>query len=101
MNQETLTALAPEAGLSSLAERSRGGDRAARAELQDRLAGSLAPAVRLALRRGVGRPSLVRWVRRTYASLAPDLNSPPERYAPQIVRLLCCALAQGLTASPA
>src|SRR5262245_25782419 len=55
---------------------------------------TLAPLVRLALRRGAGAPPLVRWVRQTLTSVAGPTPAAPESYAPQITRLLCAALLE-------
>jgi hypothetical protein len=51
---------------------------------------TLAPMVRLALRKGVGVPEVVQWVQQTYAALTEGSTlAPPEAYVPQITRLLC------------
>ncbi len=101
MNHESRSASPVGTGLLALTDRVRGGDRIARDELQSRLQGGLAPVVRLALRRGVGFPGLVRWVHQTCAELSCDRNIPPERYASEITRRLCSALVQELPPAPA
>jgi hypothetical protein len=48
----------------------------------------------VALRKGIGSPKLVRWVRRAYEQLADGVNAAvPERYAADITRMLAAALA--------
>ncbi len=53
---------------------------------------TLAPMVRVALRRGAGLPAVVCWVRQTLERIAGPNPQLPEAYAPQITRLLCAAL---------
>jgi hypothetical protein len=82
--------------LAQLAERVRRGDRQAPEEFQARLSGELGPAVRLALRRGLGAPLVVKWVRQTFDELSGGMPVPPEQFAPQITRMLCDTLLRGL-----
>jgi len=54
---------------------------------------SLVPIVRVALRKGVGVPTVVAWVRQTYDRLSQGSKSlSPDYYVPQITRLLCARL---------
>lgn len=76
-----------------------GHDRASKgtdADADSKLEGSLTPIVRLALRRGVGIPALVQWVRKAHAEMARDRQGTPEQFAPQIA----CMLARVLTRPP-
>jgi hypothetical protein len=55
----------------------------------------LTPIVRLALRRGVGAPVVVQWVRQTFDRLSEGLApASAEHYVPQITRLLRARLAK-------
>jgi hypothetical protein len=50
---------------------------------------TLAPMVRLALRKGLGVPEVVQWVQQTYVALTEGVTpAAPEFYVPQITRLL-------------
>lgn len=71
-------------------------------EQQRDLEKSLTPMVRLALRKGIGIPALVHWVRSTYLRLSPNPHlGAPEQYAPQITRLLSATLLQPADVSEA
>src|SRR5262245_10582664 len=76
--------------LSSLA---RSGDADARERAQARLEGQLQPIVRLALRKGVGIPRVVGWVRQAHARLAGGVRSTdPDQYTAEITRMLTATL---------
>jgi hypothetical protein len=76
--------------LSSLAQ---SGDDDARQRAQARLEGQLQPIVRLALRKGVGIPRVVGWVRQAHARLAGGVRSAdPDQYTVEIARMLTATL---------
>jgi hypothetical protein len=67
----------------------------------DDLQGCLTPLVSLALRKGVGMPALVTWVRAAHARISEGARpEPPERYASQITRLLCATLLRDARSDP-
>jgi|SRR5262249_9026092 len=65
-------------------------------EARQELEGRLSPLVRVALRKGVGAPDFVNWVRTALARLKDGANAlPADQFAPQITRLLCAELMRG------
>jgi hypothetical protein len=80
------------ATLDDLADRARRGDAAAGAEFRQRMKASLGPIVRLAARRGQGLKPVVRFVRRTFATMADGRPMPHEQYTAEITQLLCAEL---------
>jgi hypothetical protein len=71
----------------------RGDDDTAREREAARLEGQLQPIVRLALRKGVGIPRVVGWVREAHARLSNGARTtPPEQYAVEITRMLTATL---------
>jgi hypothetical protein len=92
MNQST----ASGESLNRLADLARGGDDEARERVQARLEDQLQPIVRLALRKGVGIPRVVGWVRQAHARLADGRRTEaPEQYAAEITRMLTATLLDG------
>ena len=87
---------APGVNMSRLAELAGGGDEAAAAEIRERLC----PIVRVALRRGEGLPSVVRWVRRIYETMSGGRDGPPDEYTPAIAQMLCRELLRGRSTDP-
>jgi hypothetical protein len=77
------------------------GDAAARTEVRERMEASLAPIVRVAIRRGEGLPPVVRWVRRAFATLADGRAMPDEQYTAEITQLLCAELLRRSTTGAA
>ena len=82
----------PPDTLDTLAGRARGGDATASTEFRRRMGTSLGPIVRLAMRRGYGPVPVVRWVKRTTATLGNGRRAPHEQQTPEIMQLLCAAL---------
>ncbi len=81
--------------LASLACR---GEDEAREHAQSRLEGELQPIVRLALRKGVGIPRVVGWVRQAQARLSNGARvAEPDQYAVEITRMLTATLLDGST----
>src|SRR5262245_560139 len=69
-------------------------------EAREELEGRLSPLVRVALRKGVGAPDFVNWVRTALARLMDGANvEPADQFAPQITRLLCAELMRGRRAA--
>ncbi len=78
--------------LDDLATSARRGDPVADAEFRRRMSASLAPIIRLALRRGEGLTPVVRRVRETFATMAEGRPMPDEQYTAEITQLLCAEL---------
>jgi hypothetical protein len=62
---------------------------------QEALEASLLPLIRCALRKGIGHPSVVHWVRRQ-AEGNPTASADPARAAVPMARALCERLMQRL-----
>jgi len=60
--------------------------------------------IRVALRTGLGRPEIVRWVKKTLPAMAPAARpgdqTDPEWAAPCMARLLCAQLLRHVRAEP-
>jgi hypothetical protein len=78
--------------LAFFAERLRRDGEQNRDSVEARITASLAPIIRVALRRGVGIPSIVAWARRTHAEIAGNRVVAPDQYATEITRMLCSVL---------
>lgn len=81
--------------LRTLAERKRAADGPRCQRLQEEVEASLVPLIRCAMRRGVGVPGLVQWVRTTLPGLGER-----ERTAPALARRLCANLLRQYEPNP-
>jgi hypothetical protein len=65
---------------------------------REELEARVAPLLRLVVRTGQGRPSLVKWVQRVLPQMAPAARMgrsvDPDWAAPRLARLLCSQLLQ-------
>jgi hypothetical protein len=84
-----------EDSLMDLARHMRNGLAGAPERWQEKLEASLLPMVRCALRKGIGHPTLVTWVRRQ-AEGNPDAAADPARAAVPMAQALCQRLMQRL-----
>jgi hypothetical protein len=92
MSSTTIPEAPRRATLDDLAARARRGDAAAGAEFRRRMKASLGPIVRLATRRGEGLPPVVRFIRKTFATMADGRPMPDDQYTAEITQLLCAEL---------